>query len=92
MYKVVKSFYDLQDFTDTKSGRVYHEYLAGDKYPRNGKKVEQARIDELASASNLQGIPLIEKVEDAKEESAAVKEEAPKKPAAKRTRKPKEEE
>jgi hypothetical protein len=89
MYKVVKDFYDLQDFTDTKSGRVYHEYIAGDTYPRNGKEVEQARIDELASASNLQGAPLIERVkeaEDVKEDTAAEK-----KPAARRTRKPKEE-
>lgn len=89
MYKVVRDFYDLQDFTNTKAGRVYHEYLEGDTYPRNGKEVEQARIDELASAANLQGVPLIEKVkeaEDVKEDTAAEK-----KPAARRARKPKEE-
>lgn len=92
-YEVIRPFHDLQDATETKNGRVYHKYEVGDMYPRKGYEAERARIDELSSAANLQGFPLIEKVEEAAEtpEEDVEKEEAVKKPEARRTRKPKDE-
>lgn len=60
MYRVIKYFTDLQDNN--------HEYNVGDIYPHNKKKVSASRIKELASDKNRRGIPLIEKVEDPKEE------------------------
>jgi hypothetical protein len=55
MYKVIKFFYDLQD--------NLHPYNVGDEYPRKGAETTDGRIAELASKNNLQGVPLIEKVE-----------------------------
>lgn len=69
MYKVIKKFHDLQDVTKTKSGNIYHEYNVGDVFPRNGMKVSEDRLKELAGKDNLQGVPLIEYVEE--KESAA---------------------
>lgn len=70
MYKVIKGFHDLQDVTKTKNGEIYHEYKVGDTFPRNGFKVSDARLKELASENNKRGITLIEEV---KEETAAKK-------------------
>lgn len=56
MYRVIKFFYDLQD--------NMHPYNVGDEYPRKGAITTDGRIAELAGEFNLQGIPLIEKVED----------------------------
>ncbi len=64
MYKVIKKFHDLQDVTKTKSGNIYHEYNVGDVFPRNGMKVSEDRLKELAGKDNLQGVPLIEYVEE----------------------------
>ncbi len=72
MYKVVKYFTDLQDND--------HEYNVGDTFPRKGKEVSEARLAELSSKDNKQGVVLIQKVE----------EEAPKKEASKKTAKKKE--
>lgn len=69
MYKVIKKFHDLQDVTKTKSGNIYHEYNVGDVFPRNGMKVSEDRLKELAGKDNQQGVPLIEYVEE--KESAA---------------------
>lgn len=69
MYKVIKKFHDLQDVTKTKSGNIYHEYNVGDVFPRNGMKVSEDRLKELVGKDNLQGVPLIEYVEE--KESAA---------------------
>lgn len=69
MYKVIKKFHDLQDVTKTKSGNIYHEYNVGDIFPRNGMKVSEDRLKELAGKDNQQGVPLIEYVEE--KESAA---------------------
>lgn len=49
-YEVIRDFTDLQD-----GGHIYR---AGDKYPRSGK-AKKARIDELSSADNKRGEPLI---------------------------------
>ena len=54
-YKVKRYFKDLQDDK--------HLYKAGDIYPRKGVEASQARIAELLSINNRQGIPLIESVE-----------------------------
>lgn len=72
---VIREFYDLTDGRETKSGTLYWHYLVGDIYPRLGKTVKQSRIEELASANNTQGVPLIEVV-DLKARKAA-EEEAP---------------
>ena len=54
MYKVIKSFTDLQDNN--------YAYSVGDTFPRNGVEVGDRRIAELSSDKNLQGVPLIEEV------------------------------
>lgn len=55
-YRVVKYFTDLQDDE--------HAYHVGDAYPRDGVDVTDARVKELLGDENLQGQPLIEKVND----------------------------
>ena len=57
-YKVIKHFVDLQDNN--------HKYDVGDTYPRKGVSVLPSRINELASAENLQGVPLIEEIPEKK--------------------------
>lgn len=71
MYKVIKFFTDLQDGN--------YPYNVGDTFPRVGVEVTEGRLAELAGSDNLQGVPLIQPVEEA--------EEAPKKSPAKRTKK-----
>lgn len=58
MYKVIKLFTDLKDKN--------HLYNVGDTYPREGLKVDEDRIAELAGNENKQGVPLIKKVETPK--------------------------
>ena len=69
MYKVIKSFTDLQDNN--------YKYDVGDTYPRKGLNVLQSRINELASDKNKQKTPLIEeipeKVEEPKKKKSAEK-------------------
>ena len=54
MYRVIKSFTDLQDNN--------HAYSVGDPFPHNGVEVGAERIAELASTQNRRRIPLIEEV------------------------------
>ncbi len=54
MYKVIKSFTDLQDNN--------YAYYVGDTFPHNGVEVSAERIAELASDKNRRGVPLIEEV------------------------------
>lgn len=54
MYKVIKSFTDLQDNN--------YAYYVGDTFPRNGVEAGAERVAELSSDKNLQGVPLIEEV------------------------------
>ena len=54
MYKVIKSFTDLQD-----NGRPYN---VGDVFPADGNTVTAERLSELASTQNRRHIPLIEEV------------------------------
>ena len=56
MYKVIKSFTDLQDNN--------YAYSVGDTFPHNGVEVDAERIAELASDKNRLGVPLIEEVAD----------------------------
>ena len=60
MYRVIKYFTDLQDND--------HEYNVGDIYPHNKKNVSASRIKELSTDKNRRGVPLIEKVEEPREE------------------------
>ena len=54
MYKVIKSFTDLQDNN--------YAYSGGDTFPHNGVEVSAERIAELASDKNRRHIPLIEEI------------------------------
>ena len=54
MYKVIKSFTDLQDNN--------YAYYVGDTFPHNGVDVGSERIAELSSDKNLLGVPLIEEI------------------------------
>ena len=54
MYKVIKSFTDLQDNN--------YAYYVGDAFPRNGVVVGAERIAELSSDKNRLGVPLIEEI------------------------------
>lgn len=65
-YVVKTMFFDLQDGN--------HRYQVGEGYPREGYKPSKARIEELASDKNKQGVPLIAEVKE---------EEAPKKTSKK---------
>lgn len=56
MYKVIRYFTDLQD-----DEYIYRE---GDTYPREGLTPTTERIVELSTNRNLQGVPLIKKVEE----------------------------
>lgn len=64
-YVVLRYFTDLQDDN--------HAYHTGDKFPRDGVEVSEARIKELSSDKNKRKVPLIEAVKEA----APVKEEQP---------------
>lgn len=55
-YRVLKYFTDLHDGE--------HAYNVGDAYPRDGVDVTDSRVKELLGDENLQGQPLIEKVND----------------------------
>ena len=67
MYKVIKSFTDLQDNN--------YAYYVGDTFPRNGVEVCSERIAELASDKNRRGIPLIEEVAEKTKRTRKKKEE-----------------
>lgn len=64
MYRVIKEFADLTDYKKIKEGEVYHNYSVGDVYPRQGKKVDEKRIEELLGTENAQGEPLIEIIQE----------------------------
>lgn len=60
MYRVVKYFTDMQDGD--------REYREGDAFPRPGLEVTNGRLEELAGCMNRHGAPLIEWVDDEREE------------------------
>lgn len=84
MYRVIHHFHDLEDFTETKAGRIYHEYRPGELYPRKGVTPSEARIELLAGSENALGTPLIELVETAQPEAPA-EEPKPKKARKRKT-------
>jgi hypothetical protein len=59
MYRVIEMFTDLQDNS--------YRYNVGDEYPRTGYKPSTKRIDELSSANNKRGKPLIKAVQESAE-------------------------
>lgn len=65
MYKVVKSFTDLQD-----NDYLYKE---NDTYPRKGFDVLPSRIKELATTANRRGEILIKEVEEAPKKRKSTK-------------------
>ena len=67
MYKVIKSFTDLQDNN--------YAYYVGDTFPHNGVEVCAERIAELASDKNRRGVPLIEEVAEKTKRTRKKKEE-----------------
>ena len=54
MYKVIKSFTDLQDNN--------YAYCVGDTFHHDGVEAGAERVAELSSDKNLQGVPLIEEI------------------------------
>ena len=67
MYRVIKSFTDLQDNN--------YAYYVGDTFPHNGVEVGAERIAELSSDKNLQGVPLIEEIAEKPKRTRKKKEE-----------------
>lgn len=59
MYRAIRGFFDLEDYTQTKSGKAFHEYKAGDVYPRKGTDPSEERIAELSGPNNKLGEPVI---------------------------------
>ena len=66
MYKVIKTFRDLQDNN--------HRYVIGEIYPRKGVKVTTARLNELAGVGNKAKTPLIKEIEEVKTEEVKTEE------------------
>ena len=67
MYKVIKSFTDLQDNN--------YAYYVGDTFPYNGVEVDAERIAELASYKNRLGVPLIEEIAEKPKQTRKKKDE-----------------
>ena len=67
MYKVIKSFTDLQDNN--------YAYYVGDTFPHNGVEVGAERIAELASDKNRLGVPLIEEITEKQKRTRKKKDE-----------------
>ena len=61
-YRVIKRFTDLQDGN--------HLYIEGDTFPRDGVTVTEARLQELSTAANRQGVPLIQAAEEDRDNTA----------------------
>ena len=70
MYKVLKYFTDLQDNN--------YPYKAGDEFPRKGLDVPAERLEELSTAKNKRGIPVIVEIKEAAEQPKAEKPKAAK--------------
>lgn len=64
-YRVIVRFKDLHDDN--------HLYSVGDTFPRPGVIVTDGRLKELSTNLNRRGIPLIEKVQEAKKTGGTTK-------------------
>ena len=51
MYKVIKSFYDLQDVKETKNGPIYTEYKVSDTYPARVLNRPQSALQSFQEAT-----------------------------------------
>lgn len=71
MYKVISYFEDRLD--------NLHPYNIGDVFPRPGQTADKIRIAELSGSNNMQRKPLIARIEEAAEETAADAEPKPSK-------------
>lgn len=71
MFRVIKKFADLDD--------KRYIYQVGDEYPREGYEPSEDRVEFLSSDQNKLGTPVIEFVQDVKEDSE-------KEPVAKKTK------
>ena len=67
MYKVIKSFFDLQDNN--------YAYAVGDIFPHDNRAIEANRIQELASNRNKLGTQLIEEIIEKTKRTRKKKEE-----------------
>ena len=63
-YVVIEHFCDMQDNS--------RAYSVGDKFPRDGYEVSQARLDILATGRNALGRPLIKVIGEKKTKEVAV--------------------
>lgn len=59
-YRVIHTFVDTQNH--------HHIYHTGDRYPRDGKPLDEGRIAYLAGTENRIGEPVIEIIEQTAEE------------------------
>lgn len=58
MYKAISYFKDMKD--------NMHPYSPGDTFPRAGLSVSEERLNELSTANNRRGKPVIELVKEKK--------------------------
>ena len=65
MYKVIKSFCDMQD-----NNYLYKE---NDIFPRKDFDVLPSRIKELSTSKNRRGMPLIKEIEEEKSKKSTKK-------------------
>lgn len=72
MYKAISYFKDMKD--------NMHSYFPGDTFPRDGLSVSDERIEELSTANNRRGKPVIALVKEKKKkvEETEVAESEPK--------------
>lgn len=56
MYRVIKPFRDANDGNS--------RYTPGDVYPRSGLEVSESRLEELSTANNRIGYPVIEIIKE----------------------------
>lgn len=62
MYEVIEDFYDITDSIAAKGGNTYYLYQKGDRFPRKGVRVSPERLEQLATANNLAGRPMIREI------------------------------
>ena len=79
MYRVIKSFKDLQDDS--------YAYHVGDIFPHEGFEASAERLEELSTNKNRRGIPLIEEVI---EDLPFTEKEEPEEPAKEAAKEPEE--
>lgn len=56
----MKKAVSLMTWVDVTDG---HEYREGDPFPHDGREIKEERLNELASAENMIGTPVINVIE-----------------------------